>query len=76
MGWEHVSVSRKSRVPSYEDLVRIKNLFWDNSDTVMQLFVPKEDHVNYRPYCLHLWRPLNSEIPRPPSLLVGPKKSG
>ena len=72
-GWEHVSASRKSRVPSYDDLCRIKRLFWHDDDCVMQLFVPVADHVNYHPYCLHLWRPLDVEIPRPPEIMVGPK---
>jgi len=70
--WEHVSVSRKSRMPTYEDMVRAKDLFWDEEDCVMQLFVPKSDHINYHPYCLHMWRPLNAEIPRPPPITVGP----
>ena len=70
-GWEHVSVSRKSKVPSYEDLCWIKEQFWNNRDTVMQLHVPKKDHVNVHPYCLHLWRPTDQEIPRPPGIMVG-----
>lgn len=73
-GWEHVSVSRKSRTPSYEDMTRIKGMFWHEDDCVMQLFVPVADHVNYHEHCLHMWRPLNAEIPRPPSIMVGPSK--
>lgn len=72
MGWEHVSVSRRSRLPTYEDLDEIRREFWGPKDTVMQLFVPKADHVNAHPYCLHLWRPIDgTEIPRPPRILVG-----
>lgn len=72
MGWEHVSVSRKSRCPSYEDMDRMKHMFWDSEDCVMQLHVPDSEHVNYHPYTLHMWRPLNAEIPRPPAIMVGP----
>lgn len=78
-GWEHVSVSRKSRCPSYEDMTRIKELFWDEEDCVMQLMVPKSEHVNFHPYALHMWRPINGqEIPRPPAIMVGPptRKTG
>ncbi len=71
MGWEHVSVSRKSKVPSYEDMCWIKDQFWNDRDCVMQLMVPKKDHVNVHSHCLHLWRPLNQEIPRPPGIMVG-----
>jgi len=71
-GWEHVSVSRKSRTPSYEDMDWIKHAFWDNDQCVMQLHVPIADHINYHSNCLHLWRPIDQEIPRPPAIFVGP----
>lgn len=72
MGWEHVSVSRRSRIPSYDDMCRMKDAFWGKDDCVMQLHVPEADHVNCCEYCLHLWRPVDQEIPRPPKILVGP----
>ena len=53
-GWEHVSVSRISRTPSYEDMDEIKREFWSNDICVMQLHVPVVDHVNCHDYCLHL----------------------
>jgi hypothetical protein len=70
-GWEHVSVSRKSRTPSYEDMDWVKRQFWSDDCCVMQLHVPSEDHINNHAYCLHLWRPTDQEIPRPPSIMVG-----
>lgn len=70
-GWEHVSVSRQSRVPTYDDMDEIKRDFWGDDQTVMQLHVPRTDHINHHDYCLHLWRPIDQEIPRPPSLMVG-----
>jgi hypothetical protein len=70
-GWEHVSVSRVSKMPSYEDMCWVKDQFWDPEDTVMQLHVPASEHINRHPYCLHLWRPIYEEIPRPPSNMVG-----
>lgn len=72
-GWEHVSVSRRSRTPSYEDLDKIKREFWPDDACVMQLHVPASDHVNCHANCLHLWRPLEAEIPRPPAIMVGPR---
>jgi hypothetical protein len=71
--WEHVSVSLPSRCPLWVEMCFIKDLFFEPHETVMQLHVPKEDHVNFHPYCLHLWKPIDLEIPRPPSILVGPK---
>ena len=42
---------------------------WDH----MQLHVPPGEHVDFHSRCLHLWRPQNATIPRPPSMMVGPQ---
>ena len=65
--WEHVSVSLPNRCPNWPEMAFIKDLFWLPTETVMQLHVPAEDHRNLHSYCLHLWRPINQEIPRPPN---------
>lgn len=70
--WEHVSVSLPNRCPNWPEMDFIKNIFWRDDETVMQLHVPRVEHKNLHPYCLHLWRPLRAEIPRPPSLAVAP----
>lgn len=70
-GWQHVSVSRKRRMPTYEDMDWVKRAFWSAEATVMQLHVPAQEHINCHPYCLHLWRPTEAEIPRPPGWMVG-----
>jgi hypothetical protein len=72
-GWEHVSVSRPDRCPSWEEMSFIKDLFWDDEDFVVQMHPPKVDYVNYHPYCLHLWRKTgtNDFCERPPSSFVG-----
>lgn len=73
--WEHVSVSRKTRCPNWPEMEHIKRLFFKDDETVMQLHVPVSDHINVHPYCLHLWRPLAAEIPRPPGWMVGPTEA-
>jgi len=73
-GWDHVSVSLKKRCPTWHEMEQIKRLFFANDETAMQLHVPEGDHISYHPYALHLWRPLDAEIPRPPGWMVGPKK--
>jgi hypothetical protein len=70
-GWDHVSVSQHKRCPNWPEMDHIKSLFFKDDETAMQLHVPAADHVNNHPYCLHLWRPQNIEIPRPPSIMVG-----
>lgn len=72
-GWEHVSVSLRHKIPSWEQMCTIKALFWDNDETVIQYHPAKKDYVNYHPRCLHLWRPLNAELPKPPTNMIGPK---
>ena len=72
-GWDHVSVSRKARCPNWPEMEHVKRLFFKDDETAMQLHVPLNDHVNYHPHCLHLWRPLDTYIPRPPAILIGPE---
>lgn len=74
--WDHVSVSLPNRCPTWEEMCRIKDLFWDETDAVMQLHPPRADWVNNHSYCLHLWRPQTEAIPRPPSMMVGDKTVG
>ena len=69
-GWDHVSVSLKNRCPNWEEMSYIKNLFFDEQECVMQLHPPKSDYINVHPYCLHLWKPQTSELPRPPKYMV------
>ena len=73
-GWEHVSVSTQKRCPNWPEMTFVKDLFWSEDECVMQLHVPKKDHINCHPYCLHLWKPIGVEIPRPDSILVGVKR--
>lgn len=68
-GWEHVSVSRRDRCPSWEEMEHVARLFWPN-ETAMQLHVPASDHINVHPFCLHWWRPIGVEIPMPPGWMV------
>lgn len=70
-GWDHVSVSRSSRCPNWPEMERVKRLFFRDNETAMQLHVPVSEHINQHPHCLHLWRPYDQEIPRPPGAMVG-----
>jgi hypothetical protein len=72
-GWDHVSVSREDRCPTWTEMEFVKRQFFKPDETAMQLHVPSEDHISFHPFCLHLWRSLRVEIPRPPAWMVGPK---
>lgn len=71
--WDHVSVSREDRCPTWEEMDYLARLFFRPNEVAMQLHVPATEHVNYHPYCLHIWRPTGlKKIPAPPSWMVGP----
>lgn len=53
--WIHVSLSRESRLPTYEDMVSVKKLFVGDDRQALQIFPPKAKHINHSPNVLHLW---------------------
>lgn len=66
-GWDHVSVSTKQRrIPTWNEMCWIKNLFFDPTECVIQYHPAVEDYVDIHTGCLHLWRPQNEAIPMPP----------
>lgn len=73
-GWDHVSVSRADRCPTWEEMCFIKEQFFDSEEPVMQYHPPQSEWINNHSFCLHLWKPLIQEIPKPPSHFVGYKE--
>lgn len=71
-GWEHVSVSLPNRTPTWDEMEFVRELFWQDDETVMQLSVPRSEHISLHRYCLHLWRPTDVAVPVPPAWMVGP----
>ena len=60
-GWEHVSISLSAnRLPSWNEMCYIKNLFWYEEEEVVQIHPKKSKYVNIIE-CLHLWRPVNGD---------------
>lgn len=70
--WDHVSVSCKNRCPNWQEMEFIKHLFFKEDEWAMQLHAPPTKHINCHPFVLHIWRPLNAEIPLPDPIMVGP----
>lgn len=75
-GWDHVSISpfNKRAIPTWDEMCRLKDIFFHEEETVVQYHPPKSDYVNNLPNCLHLWRPQIEKMPRPPAILVGIKQ--
>lgn len=70
-GWEHVSLSHRSRCPSWDEMNLTKEIFWDDEECVVQFHPPKSEYVNCHPFCLHLWKKIGSEFETPPKGFVG-----
>lgn len=74
MEWEHVSVvsvsDKKPRTPTWAEMCKIKEMFWEENDCVIQYHPPKSEYVNNHKNCLHLWKPINIQIPTPPIELI------
>lgn len=74
-GWEHVSVHLNTpdgkRTPDWNLMCKIKSLFWDDEDCVIQFHPPKSQYVNRHPNVLHLWRKAGTNFETPPKELIG-----
>jgi hypothetical protein len=76
--WEHVSVRigekrkgrREDRVPNWNEMVVIKDLFFQPEECVVQFHPKKSEYVDTNPYCLHLWRLKEGDFPTPPKTCV------
>lgn len=51
----HLSISKKDKLPSYQNLKDARYKFLPNDVVMAQIFPPKSEFVNVHPYCLHLW---------------------
>jgi len=64
-GFEHVSVSLFNRCPVWDEMCFIKNLFFEDEEECIQYHPKKSEYVNLHPHCLHIYRPVDFEYPRP-----------
>lgn len=53
--WLHLSLSRKSRLPTYKEMMMIKRDFIGEDRKALFILPKKENYVNIHNYCLHLW---------------------
>lgn len=53
----HVSVSRKGKLPSWEDLRLCKTLFMGPDVDAYHVIPRASDHVNMHNFTMHLWTP-------------------
>lgn len=65
--WLHASVSRRDRkLPTYDDMATLKRICMGEHRTALQVFPPKEKHVNFAGEhgveVLHLWSCLDADV--------------
>lgn len=70
-GWDHVSVSFADRCPTWDEMCRVKDVFFSEDECCVEYHPAKSEYVNQHPYCLHIWRPQAGGMPTPPSWMVG-----
>jgi hypothetical protein len=73
-GWDHVSVSLGHRCPTWDEMCFFKDMFFTDTETVIQFHPKRSEYVNDHPNCLHLWRRQDGEHELPPNWMVGPKE--
>jgi len=75
-GWEHVSVtiieqpSNDSRTPTWDEMSRIKDLFWNENETTVQFHPKKSEYVNNHEHVLHIWKQVGKDFTLPPKELI------
>lgn len=60
--WLHVSTSFAHRLPTYAELVWVKETWIGREVTALQVFAPRSKHVNIHPYALHLWHCADGDV--------------
>src|SRR5262245_12853593 len=76
IGWDHVSVSIRRRLPNWLEMSFVKDLFWSPEEAAVQFHPPRSQYVNNHSNCLHLWRPQQDTMTLPPHYLVGVASAG
>jgi len=57
--WHHISVSRPERIPTWEELKKVKDDFFGEEREAYHVIPKKKDHVNAHEYCMHLFAPVD-----------------
>lgn len=55
-GWEHVSVFNPERMPTWNEMCAVKDVFWNEDEECIQIHPKRKEYVNILDTCLHIWR--------------------
>lgn len=72
LDWEHISVSilNAERNPTWLEMCKIKEMFFEDEEIAIQYHPKKSEYVNIHEYTLHLWKPIKEIMPTPPQFMV------
>ena len=75
-GWEHFSINpiKNDKTPSWDFMCKMKEMFFKDDEACVEYHPAKKDYISQLDHCLHIWRPLEKELPVPPAIYVGLKK--
>ena len=59
--WLHVSLARRTRLPSWDDVRQVKELFIGRDRPAVQVLPAASRYINIHPHCLHLWSCLDGD---------------
>lgn len=54
--FDHVGISPTNRTPTWEEMCKVKDIFFDPEEECYQVFPKRSQYVNIRKNCLHIWR--------------------
>lgn len=69
--WAHLSVSCRDRLPTWDEMKRVKHDFLGPEIVALQVFAPESEWVNIHETCLHLWACMEDERPIPDFRVMG-----
>ena len=55
--WIHISVARRDRMPTWQELSKVRLEFLGEEIEAYHVIPRKEDYINIHAFCLHIWAP-------------------
>ena len=55
VGW-HMSISRRTRYPSWDEIREARYTFIPDDITMVMVFPPADEYINVHPNCFHLYQ--------------------
>lgn len=53
--WWHVSTAFPNRLPTWREVIEVKELFMGPGVVALHLIPPRSSWINHHPFCLHIW---------------------